>query len=210
MSEQRVDLPLPAADGEKTVEETIEERRSHRDFASQPLTLQQVSRLLWAAQGVTAPQDGFRACPSAGATFPLEVFTAVGKRGVQGLEQGVFRYVPADHELARTGADDIRSDIASAALGQNFVATAPVGVLLAAQSLRTTMQYGERGRRYVHMEAGHASQNIYLQAESLGLVTVAVGAFREEPMSRIYGLPQQLDPLYLMPVGHPASAGGNG
>ncbi|MEF8787793.1 MAG: SagB/ThcOx family dehydrogenase, partial [Planctomycetota bacterium] len=166
--------------------------------------LTHLSRLLWAAQGITGPEDRLRASPSAGATFPLEVYTAVGDGGVKDLGQGVYRYAPADHELERTGTDDIRRGIASAALGQDFVAAAPVAILLAAQYSRTTAQYGDRGRRYVLMEAGHASQNIYLQAESLGLVTVAVGAFRDAPMSRIYGLQGELEPLYLMPVGHPA------
>lgn len=204
MAEKRIELPRADMTGRRTVEKAIEERRSHRRFADRPLSLKQLSALLWSAQGITGPQGRMRASPSAGATFPLETFAAVGDGGIKDLGQGIYRYVPSDHELARRGTEDIRRGVASAALGQNFVAAAPVAILLAAQYGRTTAQYGDRGHRYVLMEAGHASQNIYLQAESLGLATVAVGAFRDGPMARIFDLPGELDPLYLMPVGHPA------
>jgi SagB-type dehydrogenase family enzyme len=132
----------------------------------------------------------------------MEVFLAVGEGGVEQLPAGVYRYLPAEHALERTAAGDVRRRVAAAALGQQFLAEAPVDVLIAAQYARTTRRYGERGIRYVHIEAGHIGQNIYLQAEALGLGTVAVGAFHDDQVASAFGLSGELAPLYLMPIGH--------
>jgi len=196
-------LPQPKLAGRVSVEEAMARRRSRRDFSDRPLTLEQVGQILWAAQGITGERGFKRAAPSAGATYPLELFIAVGGGAVTGLDAGVYRYIPSRHALARTGTRDVRREVASAALGQRFLAEAPVDVLIAADYARTTARYGERGIRYVHMEVGHVGENIYLQAEALGLGTVAVGAFRDEQVARAFGLPDPLVPLYLMPLGHP-------
>jgi SagB-type dehydrogenase family enzyme len=197
-----VELPKAAIEGEMSVEEAIAGRRSRREFTDEALTLAQVAQLLWCAQGTTDERSSKRAAPSAGATYPLEVFIAVGKGGVEELKQGVYRYVPSAHALVQTGGADVRARVAAAALNQTFVAEAPVVVLIAADYRRTTQRYGERGIRYVHMEVGHAGQNVYLQAEALGLGTVSVGAFDDRAIAGVLGLPGDLRPLYLMPVGH--------
>ena len=198
----KVELPKAALEGKMSVEEAIAGRRSRREFSDKALTLEQVAQLLWCAQGTTDERGSKRAAPSAGATYPLSVFLAVGKGGVADLKEGVYRYVPSEHALVQTGGGDVRGTVASAALSQGFVAEAPLVVLIAADYRRTTKRYGERGIRYVHMEVGHAGQNIYLQAEALGLGTVGVGAFEDRSIARAFGLPGNLEPLYLMPIGY--------
>ncbi len=193
-----VELPAPPAESAVSVEEALRKRRSERDYADKPLSLSDVSRLLWAAQGVTS-SDGKRTAPSAGALYPLEVYLVVGE--VDGLGGGVYRYDPRRHTLAMTVSGDRRGKLAKAALGQSFVAEAAVDVVIAGVYERATGKYGRRGVRYVHMEAGHASQNIYLQAVSLGFGTVAVGAFDDGDVKKILELPKDEEPLYIMPVG---------
>ena len=172
-----------------------------RQFSDAPLTTGQLGQLLWSAQGVTGQQGRWRAAPSAGATYPMEVFVAVGSKTVGDLDAGVYRYLPSEHALERVGEADVRRQTAEAAWGQDFLAAAPLDILLAADYRRTAGRYGDRARRYVHMEAGHVSQNIYLQAEALGLGTVAVGAFDDRSVAQVFELPENIAPLYLMPVG---------
>jgi SagB-type dehydrogenase family enzyme len=197
-----IELPEPRLESDVSVEQAIAGRRSRRQFTDRPLTLQQVAQILWSAQGLTGEAGRKRAAPSAGATYPMYVYLAVGAGRVEGLEAGVYRYHPADHALEKTMGRDIRRQVVDAALGQDFLAAAPVDLLLAADYERTRSRYGERTERYVHMEAGHIGQNVYLQAESLGLGTVAVGAFRDASVGEAFGLSGDLQPLYLMPVGH--------
>ncbi len=196
-------LPEPETTGEVSVERAIAERRSRRSFTGEPLTQHQLAQVLWAAQGTTGPRGRKRAAPSAGATYPMELYVAVGTDGVEGMEAAVYRYLPEEHSLQQAFEGDIRSELAEAALGQDFLAAAPVDVLMAADYSRTTGRYGDRGRRYVAMEAGHISENIYLQAEALGLGTVAVGAFNDEAVEDAFRLPRDLDALYVMPLGVP-------
>jgi len=199
---ERLSLPEPSLSGDVSVEEAIARRRSRRQFTSEPLNLRQLGQILWAAQGITGEDGRKRAAPSAGATYPMFLYAAIGEGGVQGLETGVYRYQPDGHALVRTLGGDVRRSVARAAVGQGFLAQAPVDILMAAQYDRTAQRYGDRAVRYVAMEAGHIGQNIYLQAEALGLGTVAVGAFRDEALARVFGLPQDQDALYLMPIGH--------
>lgn len=197
-----IKLPEPRLKGEMSVEEAIQRRRSRRSFADTPLTMEQLSQLLWCAQGVTDPAGRKRAAPSAGATYPMEVFVAVGQKTVGDLDAGVYRYVPAGHGLEKVLDGDLRGRVARAALGQDFLATAPMDILLAADYGRTSGRYGQRARRYVDIEVGHIGQNIYLQAEALGLGTVAVGAFSDDEVAKVFELSPPLQPLYLMPVGY--------
>ncbi len=185
-----------------SVEEAIAKRRSIREFTTQPLTLEQVSQLLWSAQGLTSP-DGLRAAPSAGATYPLETYLVVGR--VVGLSPGVYRYLAAQHALEKHLDGDKRSELAIACLSQSWVREAPVSIVLSAVFERTTKRYGKRGVQYVHMEVGHVAQNVYLQATALKLGTVIVGAFEDERVSRCLGLPQSEVPLAVLPVGVPVS-----
>ncbi len=197
---QEVSLPEPRLSGDLSVEEAIHSRRSVRDFASDSLDLGQVSQLLWAAQGVTSPA-GFRTAPSAGALYPLEVFLVAG--AVDGLSPGVYRYVPRRHALQQVSPGDRRLDLSRAAVNQSWIHEAPAAIVLAAVFARTTGRYGDRGPRYVHMEVGHAAQNVYLQARALGLGTTMVGAFHDDRVSRALGLDDAEWPLGILPVGIP-------
>lgn len=198
-----ISLPEPSLAGEVSVEEAINRRRSRREFTDEPLSLEQLGQVLWAAQGITGEGGRKRAAPSAGATYPMFLYVAVGQDGVRGLGPGVYRYEPDGHRLAPHREEDVRREVARAALGQGFLAQAPVDILLAADYRRTAQRYGQRATRYVAMEAGHIGENIYLQAEVLGLGTVAVGAFRDEALGRAVDLPEDQDALYVMPLGYP-------
>lgn len=193
-----VKLPEPQRDGMVSLEEALRQRRSIRSFAEVPLTLQEAGQIAWAAQGITS-RDGKRTAPSAGALYPLELYLVAG--GVRGLPAGVYRYRPAGHELVAVSAGDRRAALAAATHGQEWLGEAPVILVIAADYERTTSKYGPRGERYVHMEVGHAAQNVYLQAVSLHLGTVAVGAFDDARVARAVGLPAGERPLCLMPVG---------
>lgn len=193
-----VKLPAPRPDGAVSVEAALQGRRSVREFSGRPLSLEEVSQLLWAAQGITHP-EGLRAAPSAGALYPLEVYLVAGD--VTGLPAGVYRYGPRGHELHKVADGDRRSALARAALEQDCVRDGAAVLVLAGVYERTLRKYGERGVRYVHMEVGHAAQNVYLQAETLGLGTVMVAAFHDEEVRRIAELRKEERPLALMPVG---------
>lgn len=200
-----VKLPPPKTVGTMSVEEAISRRRSTRSFTDEPLSLQDVSQLLWAAQGITDPVKNFRAAPSAGATYPLEIYVVVSKDGVEGLACGIYHYDPREHRLIRMLGSDLRSGLAEAALGQSSVKEAPISIVVTAVYERTTSKYGERGVRYVHMEAGHVGQNLYLQSTALGLGMVTVGAFYDDQVQKLLQLPEDQKPLYIIPVGHPKS-----
>jgi len=203
--ESTVPLPAPQQDGDVAVEAAIADRRSRREYGAGPLERSELGQLLWAAQGVTAQPSGFRAAPSAGALYPLEVYVVVGEQGVEGLESGVYRYRPGAHELERGATGDRQERLRSAALDQEFVEEAAIDLVVCAVDERTTGKYGERGRRrYVPMEAGHAAENVYLQAEALGLSTVSVGAFRDQQVRDVVDAPADQRPLYILPVGRRA------
>jgi SagB-type dehydrogenase family enzyme len=196
-----IKLPPPALKGAVSVEETLKARRTVRLFASRSLDLPQVSQLLWATDGSSDPR-GLRTAPSAGATYPLEIYLVAGEQSVTGLAPGVYRYRPGDHTLELTLKGDHRVQVAQASLNQSWMAAAPVMVVLAAEFSRCTARYGQRGIRYTHMESGHAGQNLFLQAEALGLAAGIVGAFEDQLLHRSLGLPQEQVPLLVMPVGY--------
>jgi SagB-type dehydrogenase family enzyme len=197
-------LPEPSPKGGLPLEEAITRRRSVRDFSAEPLTQAQLSQVLWAAQGITDKGRALRAVPSAGATYPLEVYVVCAGDGVAGMGAGVYRYNVARHSLTLHREGDFRSDLARAALNQEFVSEAPFTVVICASFPRTTRGYGRRGERYVLIEVGHSGQNVYLEASALGLATVAVGAFDDRAVREALGLPEGCEPLYLMPLGKPA------
>lgn len=191
-------LPSFKTEGNVALEKTLAQRRSVRDFRGDPVTLVELSQILWAAQGVTNSR-GFRTAPSAGALYPLEVFVVAGR--VDGLASGVYRYKPAGHELLRVFEGDRRGDLASSALNQSWVKDAPACIVIAAVFDRTTGKYRERGVRYVHMEAGHAAQNVCLQAVALGLGTVVVGAFQDREVKQVLHMLDSEEPLAIIPLG---------
>lgn len=191
-------LPEPRYDSEVSVEEALLKRRSVREYAGGYLTLQEVSQLLWAAQGITDPR-GLRTAPSAGALYPLEVYLVVGD--VENLTQGVYKYKPNGHEILKVLDDDKRVELAGAASGQASVREAAIDIVITAVYERTTARYGERGIRYVHLEVGHAAQNICLQATALNLGLVTVGSFSDDQVKDVLNLPENEQPLYIIPVG---------
>jgi len=188
-------LPTPRTDGPLALEQALARRRSVRAFEERPLTLAEVSQLMWAAQGVTNP-GGLRTAPSAGALYPLEVYVATA--------EGSYRYVPAEHALVAVVSGDRRPALWQAALRQDAVRQAPAVFVIAAVFERTERKYGpERTPRYVHLEAGHAAQNLLLQAVALDLGAVPIGAFDDGGVQAALSLPADHRPLYLIPVGHP-------
>lgn len=188
-------LPKPTTSGGMAVSEAIALRRSQRDFADTPLTTAQISQLCWAAQGITDTGRGRRAAPSAGALYPMTVHVVDAR--------GVFEYLPAEHALRRIVAGDQRKALQAAALGQECVGGAAMCMVLAMNVDRTAVKYGDRALRYCLMEAGHIAQNVMLQATDLGLGGVTVGAFHEEPVARVLKLSQDLQPVYVLPLGYP-------
>jgi len=197
-------LPPPSQKGDISLEEAIVRRRSIRHFTSEPLSRLQLSQILWTAQGITDTSLGYRAVPSAGATYPLEILVACGKKAIDEIDDGVYHYNIDNHSLTLHHEGDVRLELAQAALDQEFIYEAPVDIIICAVYRRTLMRYGDRGERYVHIEVGHVGQNIYLQATALGLATVAIGAFHDERVREVLRLDKQYKPLYIMPVGRPA------
>ncbi len=193
----KIKLPSFSREGELSVEEAVYNRRSRRRYGKGELTLFEVSQLLFVAQGITGEGGRKRAAPSAGATYPMETYLVAGN--VKELDKGVYRYIPQGHSIELINKGDKRKQLTAAALGQVYIMNAPVSIVLAAEYERTMGRYGQRGRRYVHMEAGHIGENIYLECESLGLSTVVIGAFSDSLVKKILGIDEE--PLYIMPVG---------
>jgi SagB-type dehydrogenase family enzyme len=195
---ETIKLPEPLQDSKTSVEKAILKRRSARSFKDSSLTLAEVSQLLWAAQGITSPR-GLRTAPSAGALYPLEVYIVAGN--VDALLDGIYHYRPVRHELVRLRKGDKRTELCAAALGQTSVRNAAAVIVFAAVYEKTTVKYGDRGIQYVHMETGHAAQNVFLQAVPLNLGTVVIGAFYDDGVRKVLKMSDREKPLYLMPVG---------
>ncbi len=193
-----IQLPAPNLTGSVSVEKAIAERRSIRQFTDDPLSLGIVSQMMWAAQGIT-DGDWKRAAPSAGATYPLKIYLVANR--VEGLKSGLYHYLVDSHGLEVIKIQDLGKPLREAALGQSMIEKAAFNIVIAADYQRTTARYGARGERYVHIEVGHAGQNIYLQAEALGLGTVAVGAFNDQKVQDLLEIKEEV--LYIMPIGKP-------
>lgn len=199
-TENTFSLPAPRLDGPVSVERALQLRRSLRNYSRAALSLEETAQLLWAAQGVTS-RSGYRTAPSAGALYPLEMILCAGRAGT--LPPGVYKYRPARHDLILLADGDRRAELAEAALGQAWIRQAPATIALAAVFARITGRYQQRGIRYAWMEAGHAAQNVCLQAVALGLGAVPVGAFDDRAVQRILRMSSEEEPLYLIPVGRP-------
>lgn len=192
---EKVTLPPPAQRGRMSVEEALARRRSVREFSAKPLSYQQLGQLCWAAQGITQ-RDGRRTAPSAGALYPLELYVVTAS--------GFFHYEPAQHELRVLDRRDLQRDMHRAALSQDSVREAAAVFVITGNYARTAGKYGSaRSPRYVHLEAGHAAENLLLEAVALGLGAVPVGAFDDAQVQKVLSLPGAEEPLYLIPVGHP-------
>lgn len=175
------------------IEEAIARRNSRRSFKRTSLTKNQLSQLIWSAGKA----------PSAGATYPLELYVVIGKECAEDIDvdAGVYYHTKRYSELELHKEGDLREELAYACLSQMFIADAPVSFVIAAEYERTTRRYGDRGIRYVHIEVGHVGQNLYLQCEALGLATVAIGAFYDDEVAKVLSLPEEYKPIYVMPVG---------
>ena len=198
-------LPKPSFTGKISVEAAMTKKKSVRHFANDPLTLEQVSQLLWAANG-GLPVDAIsgatiKTLPSAGGIYPLEIFLLTGDKSVKGLPAGVFHYNSLSNSLLRISAEDVRMTLAQAALSQLWMASAPVTIVIAGVFSKSTAKYGPRGIQYTFMESGASNQNLYLQAEALGLRIGTVGAFEENAVSSAIKIPAGITPMLLVPVG---------
>lgn len=193
---KEIQLPPVSYQGKVSLEEAISKRRSQRSFRQKDLSWEEVGQLLWAAQGITGKSLGlgFRASPSAGALYPMEIYALT--------KDGLFHYLADGHKLEVLNDKDLRKDLASAAFGQGSVSQAPLDIVIAAVFKRVTAKYGQRGIRYVHIEAGHIAQNIHLQAVALGLGSFPIGAFSDEQVQTALSLPKDHAPLYIIPVGY--------
>ncbi len=193
---EQIRLPQPDKKGSLSLEETILRRRSHRTFSGNELTLSQIGQLLFSAQGITETIDGsdFRAAPSSGALYPMELYVLT--------PEGVFHYIPKGHFLEVKTKTDLRQALSGAALGQEAIQLAPMTIVISAVYSRVTGKYGQRGEQYTHMEAGHIAQNVHLQAVSLGLSSVPIGAFENKKVKSVLSLPPDQEPLYIISVGY--------
>ena len=195
-------LPAPELDGGVSLEKAIGVRRTIRSFDAKALSLQQLSQLLWSAQGITE-QGGFkRAAPSAGALYPMDVYAVVGAGCIESLDPGVYHYNPEGHSISLGREGDARGDVARASLWQTWMAQAPLNLVITAEYSRITGKYGKRGIRYAMIEAGHIGQNIFLQAQAMGLAAGIVGAFEDDKLIRVMGIKETHEPLLVMPVGY--------
>ena len=195
---QTLDLPKPQLKGNISLEETLRQRQSIRDYTETSLSLRYISQLLWAAQGST-DSGKRRTAPSAGALYPLELYLVVGN--VDSLSKGIYKYQQKSHKLVQLDREDRRRELYKATLEQPWIKNASAVIVITGIYERTTSKYGERGIRYVHIEVGHVAQNIYLQAASLGLGTVIVGAFDDNDVQTILRLSSEERVFALMPIG---------
>lgn len=204
-AQNEIKLPKPKITGKVSLETAILKKKSVRNFSNTPLNMEEVSQLLWAANG-NLPADAIsgatsKVIPSAGGLYPLEVFLVSGNETVTGLPAGVFHYKPDSNSLISINPGDNRSVLARSALGQMWMVSAPAVIVIGANFNRTTVKYGNRGLQYVFMESGASTQNIYLQAEALGLKVGSVGAFQDSYVTGALKLPNDINPLMLIPVG---------
>lgn len=206
--DEGIDLPEPRLDSDVSVEETLQGRRSIRAYEDKPLTLEEISQILWSAYGITRPiedgpdflRGGLRTAASAGALYPLEVYLVA--RNVDGLAPGVYWYKSETHQLAIISSEDRWEALSDAGLNQPHFNTAAAALVYSAVFERNTEKYGDRGReRYVCMDLGHSAQNVYLQAYALKIGTCAIGAFSDMALMQAIGMTREEEPLYIMPLG---------
>jgi len=194
ISQVKINLPKPKGSGKMSLEESILRRRSERNFISRELSIQQISQILWAAQGITDANFGFRSAPSAGALYPLSIYVL--------KKDGFFKYLPNEHALLKISKEDKRPSLVRCSLGQSFIKEAPISIVIAANFSVTQKKYGPRAFRYVCMEIGHVAENIHLQAVAMGLGSVPVGAFWNDVVKNALELPEEQDPIYIIPLGY--------
>lgn len=183
-------LPAPIKSGGPSLAAVLASRHSSREFSNRELEDTQLGQLLWAAQGLT---DGRRTTPSAGALYPLTVRVAD--------TSGVWRYIPADHALVAESSVDRREVLSVASFGQAALSSSPVVLVITARFAVTAKKYGLRAERFATLEAGHAAQNVLLEATALGLAAVPIGGFSDDNVRHALGIETAETPLYLIAVG---------
>ncbi|MBT8380066.1 MAG: SagB/ThcOx family dehydrogenase [Ignavibacteria bacterium] len=194
-----IELPAPNHSGKISVEEALLKRRSIRDYTDNPLSLSDISQILWAAQGITGERYDFRTAPSAGGLYPLEIYVA--SSNVKDLGNSLYKYRPKNNTLVKISDGDKRQDMSNAALGQDAIDNSSAIILITAVYERTSVKYGSRAERYAHIEVGAVVQNIYIQSVSIGLGTVMIGAFKDDHLKNVLNLPADEQPLAIMPLG---------
>ena len=208
---RNITLPPPSFDSDYSIEKALLNRRSVRRYSASPLTLKELAQLLWACQGISKVenwqlgnkdmQTNYRTAPSAGALYPLEVYAMVNR--VEGMEPGLYHYLPGPgtekHSLELLHTEDRADDLADAALRQTFVTEAAANIVIGGVVSRMAVKYGRRARLYVVLEVGHAAQNLCLQAQSLDIGAVPIGAFLDEDVRRLIG--EDVEPFYIITVG---------
>jgi len=201
------DLPPATVTSNMSVDQAIKNRRSVRTFSTTPLTLQDVSQLLWASQGITDSERNYRATPSAGHVFPMEIYLVTGNSSVNGLEAGIYHYNPFNNTLEKIVEGDQRYNLSQAAHQQKWVNEAPISLVITGNYQKMKEKYPDEriSTRFVDIEAGHIGENIYLEAIAHGLGTVAIGSFYDDQMINLLKLPSNETPIYIYPVGYPAS-----
>jgi len=198
MKESPIQLPPPRLKGRVSIEEAIYQRRTHRTYKNRPITIEEISQLLFVGQGITNKEGG-RTVPSAGALYPIEMYLVAGN--VKGIAPGAYKYKPETHELIKVLDGDKRKELSEATLFQFWVEDAAAVIVLCGVFWRTMIKYRERGKYFVFMEMGHTAQNISLQSIPLGLGTVCIGGFNKRKVKRILNLRGDEVPLYLLPIG---------
>ena len=208
-----IELPSPSFESNTSVEKALNTRRSERMYLQDAIKLEDLSQILWAAQGITLKIDtvpgvwvgqewlgGVRTAPSAGALFPIELYIAAGN--VENLGQGLYKYNALNHTLIKMVDGDQREEVRKAALGQSAVKNGPACIIIAGNVGRTEYKYKSRAKQYVYIESGAVSQNIYLQCNTLGIGTVLIGAISEDPMKIALSMPDYETPIAVMPIGY--------
>lgn len=188
-----IKLPAPKYTSDTSVEKALLERRSVRSYKPEPLTIPEIAQLLWAAQGITEPKKGMRTAPSARGLYLIEVYLVAGN--IINLPAGLYKYIPQGHGLKKVSEGNIKEDLYKAA-SQAQIKNAPVVLLIAGKSTEAGSN-----SQFMYLEAGHVSQNVYLQAESLKLGTVTMAGFKPDDVKKALKLPSDELPIYLMSLG---------
>ncbi len=197
-SNQVLKLPAPQLKSSVSLEESLQNRRSIREYSKNPLKIEEISQLLWATQGITSDTGG-RTAPSAGALYPLKIYLVAGN--IENLTAGIYEYNPQGHELILLFSGDVSEKLANAALGQSPVKDGAIDIVISAIYERTSQKYGDRGIRYAQIETGHAAQNLCLEATALDLGAVTIGAFDDNQVKVTLNMSANENPLYIIPVG---------
>jgi len=201
------ELPPATVTSNMSVDQAIKSRRSVRTYSTTSLTLQDVSQLLWASQGITDSERNYRTAPSAGHVFPMEIYLVTGNNSVQGLGAGIYHYNPFNNTLEKIAEGDQRYNLSQAAHQQKWVETAPISLVITGNYQKMKEKYPDEriSTRFVDIEAGHIGENIYLEAVAHGMGTVAIGSFYDDQMINLLKLPSTETPIYIYPVGYPTS-----